>query len=125
MGRRVAVDFFTLDPRHDEYVMYLVEEGPWSDVQMCERLAEIEERIYGAADVAIDGHLAGEHPESIGMNVRIQVDLHDAPAEVEDLVHRVAEHIVSDAQYSVDIAKSPHVRQLRIVATRLGEGRPH
>lgn len=126
MGRQVTVNFFTLDKQHDEYVMYLVEEGPWLEAQLPKRLSELQERIYGAVDVAVDGHLAKEHPESSGMGVRIQVDLHgDAPPQAQDLVGRLADRISKDPEYAADIAKSPYIRQLRIVVKRLGEERPN
>jgi hypothetical protein len=124
--RRVTVDFFTLDKRHDEYVMYLVEEGPWPSAQLHRRLSAPQDRVYDAVDVAIDGHLAKEHPESSGMKVRIQIDLHDdAPAEAEVLVKELADRVATSAEYMADIDRSPHLRQLRIVVHRPGEARPN
>lgn len=122
---RVKVDFFTLDEAHEEYVMYLVEEGPWLPDDMPLRLSALQERIYSAVDVAIDGHLGKEHPESMGMKVRIQVDLHDdAPPDIETLVRRLSDHIAKNPEYLADVAKSPYLRGLRVVVKRPGEGRP-
>lgn len=125
MARKVTVDFFTLDQKNAEYVMYLIEEGPWPEPQLRQRLRDLEDRLYGAIDVAIDGYLAKQHPESSGMRVRVQVDLHDAPPEAEELVNRIAAHVAEDPKYTADLAKSPHIDGLRIVVKRPGEGRPN
>lgn len=116
---KVTVDFFTLDQVNDEFVMYLVEEGPWEEDALEERLRGIQARIYNAVDVAIDGHLEREHPKSRGSKVRIQVDLHGRPPDaVETLVRRLADHIAG-SQYGRDIEASEHISGLRIVAKRL------
>ena len=117
MTERVTIDFFTVDPSAAEFVLYLVEEGPWTESAIEERLRAIQARIYNAIDAALDGHVAREHPESQGMPVRIQVDLHDHPPEpVRGLVTRLAEHVATDAEYQRDIGQSPHVGGLRILA---------
>lgn len=117
MTERVTIDFFTVDPNAAEFVVYLVEEGPWSESALEERLKEIQARVYRAIDLAIDGHLAHTHAESRGMPVRIQVDLRDdPPAAVERLVARLADHITTDDEYRRDIESSPYVGGLRILA---------
>lgn len=112
---RVTVDFFTLDPASGEFVMYLVEEGPWEEDALEERLHGIQTRIYNAIDVAIDGHLGREHPESRGSKVRIQIDLHGRPpGAVEALVRRLADHLADSQEYGRDIQASEHINSLRI-----------
>jgi len=119
MTAKVTIDFFTVDPNAAEFVMYLVEGGPWNEAGLEERLKAIQARVYGAVDVAIDGHLARAHPESRGMPARIQVDLRDnPPAAVERLVARLAEHITTDEEYRRDIGTSPYIGGLRILARR-------
>lgn len=117
---RVTVDFFTLDQVHGEFVMYLVEDGPWSHEDLEQRMRTIQARIYNAVDVAIDGHLARAHPESRGNSIRIQVDLHGRPPEaIETLVARLAEHVAGSDEYRRDIEGSEHIQSLRIVAKQL------
>jgi hypothetical protein len=116
---KVSVDFFTLDPGSDEFVMYLVEEGPWGEEALEERLRALQARIYDAVDVAIDGHLDRVHPTSHGHRIRIQVDLHDdAPNAAEDLVRRLASHIEGSQEYVDAITSSEHIDGLRIVVGR-------
>jgi hypothetical protein len=119
-NERVTIDFTTIDRSSDEFVMYLVEEGPWAESGLAERLRAIQTRVYNAVDVAIDGYLAGVHPESRGGKVRIQVDLHDKPPEVvEALVRKLADHIADSEEYRRDIEASENIAGLRILAKKL------
>jgi hypothetical protein len=118
--QKVTVDFFTMDQANDEFVVYLVEEGPWNQKTLEERMRGIQARVYSAVDVAIDGHLARVHPESRGSKVRIQVDLHNRPpGAVASLVQRLAEHIANAEEYGRDIEASEHIKGLRIIARQL------
>jgi len=118
--QKITVDFFTVDRSSDEFVMYLVEEGPWGQEALEGRMRQIQGRIYKAVDVAIDGHLAKAHPESRGSKVKIQVDLHGSPpSAVEALVQRLADHIAKAEEYVRDVAASEHIKGLRIVARQL------
>ena len=60
MGDRVTVDLITEDVASDEWVLYLVEDGPWpepdSNWHAC--LQAIQDRILSAADAAIDAKRA-------------------------------------------------------------------
>lgn len=117
MAEKVTIDFFTLDTDASEFVMHVVEQGPWHETALQERLKGIQARVYGAADVALDGHLARAHPQSQGLPVRIQVDLRDnPPMAVERLVHQLADHITTNAEYRRDIESSLYIGGLRIVA---------
>jgi hypothetical protein len=117
---RVSIDFITTDPVNDEYVLYLVEEGPWNEEVFVDRLREVQSRIYKTIDVAIDGHLAKTHPESRGRKIRIQVDLHDNPSvAVDELVGRLASHVAGSVQHQRDIEASDSIAALRITSKRL------
>jgi hypothetical protein len=119
-NERVTIDFTTIDRTNDEFVMYLVEEGPWTEPGLAERLRAIQARVYNAVDVAIDGYLARVHPESRGSKVRIQIDLHDRPPEVvEALVRKLADHIAGSAEYRRDIEASENIAGLRILVKHL------
>ena len=120
---KITVDFFTVDQASDEFVMYLVEEGPWEEETLEERLRVLQARIYNAVDVAIDGHLEKGHPASHGCKVRIQVDLHDDPPNAaEDLVRRLADHVEDSEEYGQDIESSEHIDGLRIVVRQRSGG---
>lgn len=114
---RVTIDFFTIDPSTSEFVMYLVEEGPWDQSLLEPRLRAIQDRVYAAVDVAVDGHLRHEHPESYQRSIRIQVDLHGAPPEdVARLVERLEDYIANSDEHQRDIQDSDHIGGLRITA---------
>jgi hypothetical protein len=121
MTKRVTLDLVTFDPRNDEFVLYLVEDGPWPDSEhnwaIC--LRRIQARVYDAMDVAIDGHLARQFPDSTGKKVRVEVDSPSGcPCELEDLIAALNVSIARDGQYRHAISVSPHIRGLRIVTGR-------
>jgi hypothetical protein len=122
MSEKVTVDFFTRDPNNNEFVMYLVEEGPWHEDGRADRLTNLQKRLYNAVDVAIDGQLASRFPESKSMQVRIQVDFHgDPPESLEEFVKRFAENISRSEEYRLAIKESQFISDLRIVTgTEMG-----
>jgi hypothetical protein len=54
MQNNVKIDFITVDKTNNEFVMYLVEDGPWPEGNLENRLLAIQDRIYNAVDVAIE-----------------------------------------------------------------------
>src|SRR5215831_12893575 len=117
MGR-ATIDTITYDPTHDEYVLYLVEDGPWprDDNSWNETLAQIQNRVFDAIEVAIDGHLQKQYPESLGKSVRIQIDSPSGvPALLRDLILKIRSHVKSIDEYRNAIALSQYARSLRIV----------
>lgn len=113
----MIIDLVTEDPVNDEVVLYLVEEGPWMEESLQERLRSIQARIYDAIDVVVDGHLATKFPELSGRNVRIQLDCHDQPPrEIEDLIARFDELISTSDEYRSEIANSDFISGLRILS---------
>jgi hypothetical protein len=120
---KFVANFVTVDPANDEFVLYLVEEGNWPADVTEQRLRSVQERLYDAVDVALDGHLATRFPESSGRNVRIQVDYPGTVApEIEHLVAAMDELVKSDPQYRVAIGPGHFVKALRVV-TRQQMGR--
>lgn len=80
MQNNVKIDFITINKASNEFVMYLVEEGPWSEENIENRLYAIQDRIYNTIDVAIEGkELVGKLPEAKSYNIRVQIDLYDNP----------------------------------------------
>jgi hypothetical protein len=108
---RVTIHTITYDPTHDEYVLYLVEDGPWpsDDNSWAETLAQIQDRIFGAIEVAIDGRLQEQYPDSSDKSVRIQVDSPSGiPAFLIDFVATIRNHIKSDDECRTAIASSQY-----------------
>lgn len=123
MPEELVVDLVTEDAANNEYVLYLVEEGPWEPGALQDRLKKIQDRLYNAFDAAVDGHLAAKFPDSKGRNVRIQVDIHgETPPDIESLVARFDNHVKSDADYQREIQRNEFIAALRVV-TRSQMGR--
>lgn len=118
MSRRVSIDLVTYDERNDEFVLYLVEDGPWPavDTEWAPRLLEIQDRVLSAADAAIDGHLAQRFPITSRAAVRIQVDSPSGcPKELEDLILAIGRFLDEDPSYAAGIRASLHIRAMRVV----------
>jgi hypothetical protein len=119
MAHNITVDLITDDPIHGEFVLHLVEEGPWDVPDTLNRMRVVQNRLYDTVDLVVDGHLAGKYPESKGRNIRIQIDCLDEPKELHELVARFSEHMQTDADYRKSIDNSPYVSRLRITANKL------
>ncbi|MEN6505041.1 MAG: hypothetical protein ABFD92_10905 [Planctomycetaceae bacterium] len=114
----MKLDLITLDDANGEIVLYLVEDGPWPDdereVSAC--ASRIQERIFGALDVAVDGHLAKKYPEMKSDRIRIQVDSpHGAPTWLSELIDQIGRCFEQNQECRDAIKNSPYVRALRIV----------
>jgi hypothetical protein len=118
MKKCVTIDIITHDPNTDEFVLYLVEDGPWPESSKTwdEILSVIQERVLSAADVAIDGYLADKQPDSRGKRVRIQVDSpNGCPEQLQVLVSAIDDFLATDQSYSSAVRKSNHISGLRVV----------
>lgn len=112
---QLTFDLLTEDKKNNEFVAYLVETGPWTQ-PINERLQQLQNKLYDAFDVIVDGHLASKFTESSGKRIRIQVDSHDFPPdEILNFVRNFSQSIQSNAEYQKAIAKSPFVESIRIV----------
>lgn len=117
MNTRVIIDTITYDAIHDEYVLYLVEDGPWptDDSGWNQCLTRIQNRIFDAFDIAVDGHLHKTFPDSLGKAVRIQIDSpHGSPKQLSDLISKVKQFIDTSKEYSKAIGSSQYIHGLRI-----------
>lgn len=121
---KLTVDLVTEDPNKKEWVLYLVEAGPWDTDTLENRLQALQERVYDAIDVAVDGHLASKFSDSKGKKVRIQIDCHDnPPKEVNVFLARIARYIERNQEYQDAIKGSVFIRGLRIVGrSQMGRG---
>src|ERR1041385_3038487 len=110
MSSEVKIDLISYDPANDEFVLYLVEDGPWPENHAAWKtcLLRIQNRVFDAIDVAVDGNLASRYPDSLGKRIRVQVDSpQGVPRELSDLISKVREHIEKDIVYKAAIAQSP------------------
>jgi hypothetical protein len=118
MANKTTVDFVTYDPRSDEFVLYLVEDGPWpsSDSEWRKCLKAIQDHILEVVDSAVDGGVAKKFPDSKGKPIRIQLDApHGTPVQVEELVAGVRRFLADDQEYRKAIGESSNIKGLRLV----------
>jgi hypothetical protein len=121
MPKNVKVDLIADDPLHDEFVLHLVEDGPWDAADVEDRMRALQSRLYDVVDLVIDGHLVGKYPESKGRRIRIQVDCLNEPEEIREFVAKFGEHIETDPEYRKAMELSQFVSRLRIIANMLKE----
>jgi hypothetical protein len=118
MGR-VTIDVVTYDSAADSFKMVLVEEGPWESGATEEHLRALQQRLYDCVDAAIDGHLAGEFPDSRGKDVVIQLDCYDTPDEAVSIFFgRFRDHVSGSSEIQADIKRQGFVRSLRLEYNR-------
>jgi len=111
----ITFNLITDDSKNDEFVVYLVEAGPWRDA-LHGRLEKLQGRLYDAFDAIVDGALASEYPETKGRRIRIQVDCHNSPPKtVLDIVRKFAAFIHDNKEYQNAIRESPFVADVRVV----------
>jgi hypothetical protein len=74
----VTVDLITrrLD---GSFVLVVVEEGPWSDLEMTRRLRSLQDRLHACLDLILSGALARRFPESLDQPVTVRVDAYGTP----------------------------------------------
>lgn len=120
MPEQVSVNLIAEDTKTGEFVLYLLEDGPWPEAaedDWSDCLSRIQGHILDAFDAAVDGGLAKKYPESVGAMIRIQIDSPSGlPDQLDALVSRVEEFVhQTDNEYGQGIANSPFIGGLRIV----------
>jgi hypothetical protein len=114
----VTIDLVTHDPATDEYVLYLVEDGPWPvrEAEWKPHLKAIQDRILSAIDIAIDGQLANRYPDSVRKGIRVQIDSpHGCPEPLEKLIAAIKGFLRTDPSYLEAITGSSFFRGLRVI----------
>lgn len=102
----VVVDFDARGEGPDEYRMVLVENGPWTTPYTAQ-LEQLQTRMYGCIDAAIDGQLLARLPESKGKKIPIEVHCYDSPkAELEQFCQAFSEGVFSIASYQNALQQS-------------------
>jgi len=113
------INLVTENPSTGEFALILVEDGPWpeanSDWSDC--LSRIQNRLYDAIDIAVDGHLAAKYPNAFGKKARIQIDSpNGVPDRVSNLISTLRTAILTEGdEYYSAIKKSPYISAFRIV----------
>ncbi|MGH1422974.1 MAG: DUF6572 domain-containing protein [Hyphomonas sp.] len=107
----VTVDFIARGSSDDEWLMVLVEEGSWQQVNM--RLRSIQDRLYGCIDAAIDGQLAQKFPQTNGKRIVIRLDCYDAPElEVSNFFERFSNLVFVIGDYKQALADSRYASEI-------------
>ncbi len=105
------VDFIAKGATEEEWLMVLIEEGPWHPHEA--RLQAIQDRLYNCIDALIDGQLAQAFPQTSGKRIVIQLDCYDAPEEdLRDFFERFSQGVVELQDYKSSLGNSPHVQEL-------------
>ncbi len=116
----LKVDLIIEDNTTGEFVLCLVENGPWSDLQL--QLSNLQQRLYDSFDAIVDGHVAAKFPQSIGRRFRLQIDAYNEPPQpVCELVKKFDRHIQSAPELRSALVNSSYVKELRLV-TRFDPG---
>jgi len=121
---RLTVDIVSEDPTADEFVLHLIEEGPWEIDALKGRLQTIQNRLYDAVDLIIDGNLVKRYPESKGKSIRIQLDCFDEPNEVHELTERFQKHMLADPECLASIRACAFASNIRIISRRIDKKAP-
>lgn len=107
------VDFVARGEAPDEWMMVLVETGPWH-APVESQLSRLQNRLYDCMDAAIDGKLAQKFPESEGKRIVIQVDGYALPTEdVREFFTRFSEGAAESADYAIAIQNSRFVHSIK------------
>jgi hypothetical protein len=79
-------------------------------------LRRVQDRLYSALEVILDGILAGLYPETKGKAVVLRLECWGTPdAPVRDFFERWATHVQSDNEFAPSIARCPHVSSIGFV----------
>jgi hypothetical protein len=88
-AERAVIDVLLVSPDDDQYVLVLVEQRPWTAPGVLDHLTD---RVNRTVAYVLDGHLAGEFPETVGRSIRVDVRYeHPLTPDVEALFLRFAE----------------------------------
>lgn len=116
--QNLTIDIVAFDPLRDHYSLHLVEAERLPDEvnERRARLKAIQDRVFNAFDAAVDGHIAGQYPETLGQTVRIQVDCpFGTDDDIELLIHRVADYLSTADEYVMAAKESAYVRAVHVV----------
>ena len=103
MSRKATIDLITQRP-DGTFCLRIVEEGPWLSIDDV-GLKKIQERLFDAAEIITDGHLAAKFPESKDKKACIRLDCYDLPvAPLDSFFARFEEFVRSSPEWSARCA---------------------
>lgn len=109
MASEVTVDFVAKGESDEVWQMILVEEGPWA-APYEPKLRELQDRLYGCIDAAIDGGLAAKFPQTRGRRIRIRVDGYNLPREeAQAFFDNFSKNVLRLPEYEKALSKSDYV----------------
>ena len=109
MSHKAKIDLVTYDPKRDAHILVMVEQNDGGTYS----LQRLQQRLYDFVDIAVDGFLAEQYPESRGKSVVIRLDCYDTPRdECERLFFRFAEHIHASSWIQSAIAERGHIKDI-------------
>src|SRR5688572_30677959 len=112
MTTSTTIDFIAGGDLPDQWLMVLVEEGPWP-APLDSELRRIQDRLYGSVDAALDGLLANDFPESLGKDILIRLDCYDLPeAEVGAFFDRFSDGVFLSEDYKEALQQSRFVKSI-------------
>lgn len=100
MFNRVTIDLITRHDSTGDYSLYLKEQAGWNGDPA--RLRQLQDRVYNALDVVLDGQLASDYPDSKGSMVRVVVVFlgQDAPLDAIGVLERLHEYANTHSDFA-------------------------
>jgi hypothetical protein len=116
MPNQVTLDIVSCAADGVTYSVHLVEQGPWAHADVPREVRRVQDRLYSALEVILDGKLAELYPETAGKAVVLRLECWGTPdAPVRDFFERWAQHVQSDNEFAPSIARCPHVSSIGFV----------
>lgn len=114
--RTTVVDFVARGKTPDEWMMVLVEQGPWTD-SIESQLRRLQDRLYGTIDAALQGKLAEKFPESKGKKIIIRLDGYNVPqAEVAAFFDRFSKGVLATPDHKHALKNNQFVKNVSFQA---------
>lgn len=107
-----VVDFIAKGDTADTWRMILVEEGPWSEIDL--EMTRLQNRLYDCIDAALDGQLSQKFPATLGKNLLIQLDGYNLPEEhVSQFFDVFSNNILLIDDYANALKENAFVKEIR------------
>ena len=111
-----TIDFIARGERSNEWLIVLVESGPWTG-SIEANLQPLQTNLYDCVDSVLDGQLADEFPQFVGMHLTIRVDFYNInKVDVEPFFDSFATEALGTGDYKKAVASSPFVKGIAFEA---------
>lgn len=96
----VLVDYVAYRSEENRTFLVLIEAGPWIDTYA--ELQRLQDRLYGALDIILDGKVAEMFPQTFGSLFTIKLICEDMPkAEVEEFFTKFSKFVFQTDDYRI------------------------